>query len=140
MYQLQEAYWHRLSLKARLKLLGSGKLLSHPSQKQTATTRQLRLPVPSCPSKMNTHPWTLRKAWLTVSPLQGGGEACREGNQQALGTDRKLVQGYCGSADSLPAGSRCSRPGREHKLAADPFAEGPVGTAGAHPSSPPFSL
>lgn len=102
---------------------------------KTVTSRQLRLPVPSCPSKMNTHPWTLQKAWLTFSLLQGEGEAFREGNQQALSTDRKFVQGYCGSADSLPASSLCSRPGGEHKLAADPFAEGPVGTAGTHPSS-----
>lgn len=53
---------------------------------------------------MNTHPWTLQKAGLTFSPLQGGGEAFR--NQQAPSKDRRLVQVCCGSADSLPAGSR----------------------------------
>jgi len=49
---------------------------------------------------MNTHPWTLWKAWLTFSPWQGKGEAFREGNQQAVSTDRRLAQ-VC-SADSLP--------------------------------------
>lgn len=53
-----------------------------PLRSTTGTSRHLRLPVPSCPSKMNTHSWTLRKEWLTFCLLLQAGEAFREGNHQ----------------------------------------------------------
>lgn len=53
-----------------------------PPRSTAVSSRQPRLPVPSCPSETSTHAWAPRKVWLTFSPLQGGGEAFREGNRR----------------------------------------------------------
>lgn len=119
----------RVLAPGQLKFLESGKLLISPSQEHNRDQQEAET-VSSQLSLRNERPCRGSLGSTVNFPR------CREGVKrwEREASTQHWPQACQGSADSLPAGSLCSQPGREHKLAADLFADGLVGQQAVTPA------